>query len=130
MQEKRAIQSEFAPKPIGPYSIGIQFGNLIFTAGQAGIDPQTGEIISGGIAAETRQMLKNLQAIVEAGGSSLDRVIKTTVFLRDMTEFAAMNSVYAEFFTSPFPARTTVQAAALPKGAAVEIEAVAITDGG
>ena len=129
MHEKRVIQTERAPKPIGPYSIGIQFGNLIFTAGQAGIDPQTGEIVPGGIAAETRQVFINLQAILEAAGSSLENVVKTTVFLRDMNEFATMNSVYAEFFTSIFPARTTVQAAALPKDAAVEIEAVAVAPG-
>jgi 2-iminobutanoate/2-iminopropanoate deaminase len=129
MPEKRVIQTEQAPKPIGPYSIGIQFGNLIFTAGQIGLDPQTGEIVPGGILAETRQVFKNLQAILEAAGSSLNSVIKTTVFLRDMDEFAAMNSVYAEFFASAFPARSTVQAAALPKGAAVEIEAVAVAPG-
>jgi 2-iminobutanoate/2-iminopropanoate deaminase len=128
MPEKRVIQSEQAPRPIGPYSIGIRFDQLIFTAGQAGLDPQSGEIVPGGIAAETRQTLINLQAILEAGGSSLDRVIKTTVFLRDMGDFAEMNAVYAEFFVSVFPARTTVQAAALPKGAAVEIEAVAFVN--
>jgi 2-iminobutanoate/2-iminopropanoate deaminase len=129
MLEKRVIQTERAPKPIGPYSIGVQAGDLVFTAGQIGLDPQTGEIVPGGIEAETRQVFKNLQAILEAAGSSLDRVVKTTVFLREMNDFAAMNGVYAEFFHEGFPARTTAQAAGLPKGVAVEIEAVAIVDG-
>jgi 2-iminobutanoate/2-iminopropanoate deaminase len=91
-----------------------------------GLDPATGELVAGGVQAETRQALKNLQAILEAGGSSLAQVVKTTVFLRDMADFAAMNSVYAEFFSSDPPARTTVQAAGLPRGAALEIEATAL----
>jgi 2-iminobutanoate/2-iminopropanoate deaminase len=129
MTEKLVIQAERAPRPIGPYSVGVQAGNLVFTAGQIGLDPKTGEIVPGGIEAETRRVLLNLQAVLQAAGSSLEQVVKTTVFLREMGDFAAMNGVYAEFFTSGFPARTTLQASGLPKGASVEIEAVAILEG-
>jgi 2-iminobutanoate/2-iminopropanoate deaminase len=123
---KEVIQAERAPKAIGPYSAGIKTKRLIFTAGQLGIIPVSGEIIEGGIEQETRQALQNLSAILEEASSSLDLVVKTTVFLRDMADFAQMNAVYAEFFSQDPPARTTVQVAALPKGAAVEIEAVAL----
>jgi len=128
MTEKMTIKTEKAPQAIGPYSQGILTGNFVFTAGQISLDPETGEIVPGGIEAETRRVLQNLSSVLEAAGSSLDRVVKTTVFLRDMGDFARMNSVYAEFFTGSFPARSTVQVAALPKNAAVEIEAVAIVD--
>jgi 2-iminobutanoate/2-iminopropanoate deaminase len=126
MTEKMVIQTEMAPQAIGPYSQGIRAGNFVFTAGQIGLDPQTGEIVPGGIEAETRRVLQNLTSVLEAAGSSLDRVVKTTVFLRDMNDFARMNSVYAEFFKDNFPARSTVQVAALPKGVAIEIEVVAL----
>jgi 2-iminobutanoate/2-iminopropanoate deaminase len=126
MLEKQIISTAQAPKPIGPYSAGIRAGELVFTAGQVGIDPATGELVAGGIAAETRQALRNVQAILEAAGSSLDRVVKTTVFLRDMADFAAMNAVYAEFFPAAPPARTTIQAGALPRNVAIEIEAVGV----
>lgn len=125
MTTHKIIVSEKAPKAIGPYSVGVQLDYLIFTAGQLGIDPQTGELSPGGIEAETRQALQNLQSILEEAGSSLNYVLKTTVYLRDMQDFAAMNRVYAAFFTSNAPARSTVQVAALPKNAAVEIEAIA-----
>ena len=128
MTEKMTIKTEKAPQAIGPYSQGILTGNFVFTAGQISLDPETGEIVPGGIEAETRRVLQNLSSVLEAAGSSLDRVVKTTVFLRDMGDFARMNSVYAEFFTGSFPARSTVQVAALPKNAAIEIEAVAIVD--
>jgi 2-iminobutanoate/2-iminopropanoate deaminase len=128
--EKQIIQTDQAPGAIGPYSQGIRFGQLIFTAGQIGIDPPVGEIVSGGIEAETRRVLQNVRAILETSGSSLDRVVKTTVFLRDMGDFARMNAVYAEFFPTNPPARTTVAVAGLPRGAAVEIEAVAIAGEG
>jgi len=105
--------------------VGTQLGQLIFTAGQVGIDPTTGNLIPGGIQAETRQTLTNIKAILEAGGSGLDQVVKTTVFMKDLSEFPAMNAVYAEFFGENPPARSTVQAAALPKGGAVEIDAIA-----
>jgi 2-iminobutanoate/2-iminopropanoate deaminase len=124
--DKKIIKTDKAPAAIGPYSVGTIVGELIFTAGQAGLDPATGGLAPGGIAAQTRQALTNIRNILEAAGSSMDRVVKTSVFLKDMGEFSAMNAVYAEFFQSEPPARTTVQAAALPKDAAVEIEAIAI----
>ncbi len=126
MTSKQILTSEQAPKAIGPYSAGIRTGNLVFTAGQLGVDPSTGEFVSDEISAQTGQALKNLQAVLEAGGASLENVVKATVFLRDMDDFGAMNAVYAEFFTQNPPARSAVQVARLPKDAAVEIEAIAI----
>ncbi|MBI4759317.1 MAG: RidA family protein [Chloroflexi bacterium] len=123
--ERQVIATKQAPRAIGPYSQGIKIGGLVFTAGQAGLDPSTGELVAGGVAAETRQVLRNLQAILEAGGSSLASVVKTTVFLTNMDDFQIMNQVYGEFFPQDPPARSTVQVSRLPKGAAVEIEAVA-----
>lgn len=129
MQRKRVVVTAGkAPKPIGPYSVGIVHGNLVFASGMLGLDPQTMEFVPGGVEAETRRSLENLAAILEAAGSSMDRVLKTTVFLRDMADFARMNEVYGEFFASEPPARSTVQVAGLPRGAAVEIEAVAALD--
>ncbi len=125
--DKQVILAERAPRAIGPYSAGIRVGTMVYTAGQLGLDPATGELVHGGIQAETRQALSNLRNILEAAASSLDLVVKTTVFLRDINEFAAMNEVYAEFFQEKPPARSAVQVAALPKAAAVEIEAVAVT---
>jgi 2-iminobutanoate/2-iminopropanoate deaminase len=124
--KKETVFTEAAPKAIGPYSQAIKAGDFIYTAGQGGMDPKTGEIVTGGIEAETRQVLTNLKNILEASGSSLDLVVKTTVYLRDMQDFTAMNGIYAAFFSTNPPARTTVQAAALPRGIAVEIDAVAI----
>lgn len=129
MNDKKIITTDKAPKAIGPYSIGVVTGNLLFTAGQIGLDPQTGEIVSGGVAAETRRALLNLQAVVEAAGGALGNIVKTTVFLRDMNDFAEMNRVYGEFFAQNPPARTTVQVSALPRSAAVEIEAIAVIKG-
>jgi 2-iminobutanoate/2-iminopropanoate deaminase len=128
MQEssKEIIKTDKAPKAIGPYSVGIKTDQFIFTAGQLGIIPESGNIIDGGIENETRQALTNIQNILEEAGSSLHWVVKTTVFLRDMNEFSQMNAVYAEFFTENHPARSTVQVAALPKNGAVEIEAIAL----
>ena len=123
---KKVVVAEKAPKAIGPYSAGVKSGNFVYTAGQLGIDPATGSFVEGGVEAETRQALKNLQAVLEAAGSSLANVVKTTVFLRDMNDFVVMNGIYAEFFTENFPARSAVQVARLPKDAAVEIEAVAV----
>ena len=125
MTTKQIVTSENTPRAIGPYSIANRFGELVFTAGQLGLDPLSGDLAPGGIEAETRQALINLKNVLEAAGSSLDHVLKTTVFLRDINDFARMNAVYADFFTSNFPARSAVQVAALPKGGAVEIEAVA-----
>lgn len=124
--KKQVVIAEKAPKAIGPYSAGVSTGHLILTAGQLGMNPSTGELVAGGIQAQTRQALTNLKAVLEAAGSSLELVIKTTVFLQDMGEFALMNAVYGEFFTADFPARSAIQVAALPKGGAVEIEAVAM----
>jgi 2-iminobutanoate/2-iminopropanoate deaminase len=120
------IHTDKAPKAIGPYSAGIKTECLVYTAGQAGIIPETGNIIEGGIENETRQTLTNIQHILEAAGTTLGKVIKTTVFLLDMNDFSRMNAIYAEFFKENPPARSTVQVAALPKGAAVEIEAIAL----
>ena len=125
MPGKQIITAPKAPKAIGPYNVANRFAELIFTAGQLGLDPATGELAPGGIEVETRQALTNIQNVLEAAGSSLNHVLKTTVFLRDMADFARMNQVYAEFFKENFPARSTVQAAGLPKGGAVEIEAIA-----
>lgn len=130
MSEKQVILSEQAPKAIGPYSVANRYGELVFTAGQLGLDPATMELVPGGIEAETRQALLNVQHVLEAAGSSLDDVLKTTVFLRDMGDFTRMNAVYAEFFSQNYPARSTVQVAALPKNGAVEIETVAVVRSG
>lgn len=124
--DKEIVIAENAPEPIGPYSVGVRVGHLVFTAGQIGLIPGEGELASGGIAAETRQALKNIKNVLESAGSSLDLVTKTTVFLRDMADFAEMNAVYAEFFRKDPPARSTVQAGGLPKDAAVEIEVIAV----
>jgi len=123
--DKTVITSQKAPKAIGPYSVAIRIGDLVFTSGQIGLDPGTGVLVPGGVEAETRQALTNLAHVLADAGSGLSRVVKTTVFLRDMADFAAMNAVYAEFFPENPPARSTVAVAALPKGAAVEIEAIA-----
>ena len=120
------VQTEHAPAAIGPYSQAIKAGGFVFVSGQIPIDPQTGEFVSGGVAEQTERVLKNLSAILEASGSSLGQVVKTTVFLADMKDFGAMNEVYARFFTADPPARATVAAAGLPRDARVEIEAVAL----
>ncbi len=125
MPEKYTISSEKAPKALGPYTVANIVHELVFTSGQLGLDPATNELAPGGVEAETRQALTNIKFVLEAAGSSLDHVLKTTVFLRDMADFAKMNAVYAEFFTKDFPARSTVQVAALPKNGAVEIETIA-----
>lgn len=124
--KKRVIHSEKAPKAIGPYSQAVRTDSMIYTAGQIGFDPVTMEIVSGGIEAETRQALTNLKNVLEAAGSSLEHVVKTLVFLQDMADFPKMNAIYAEYFPENPPARSTVQVAALPKGALVEIEAIAL----
>ena len=124
--DKKVITSEKAPRAIGPYSVAIRTGDLVFTSGQLGLDPATGSLVQGGIEAETRQALTNLRHVLADAGSALEQVVKTIVFLKDMAEFTKMNAVYAEFFSEDPPARSTIQAAALPKGGAVEIEAIAI----
>lgn len=124
--EKEIIIAENAPKAIGPYSVGIRVGHLVFTAGQIGLSRQTGALVPGGVEAETHQALSNLKNVLEAAGSALDLVVKTTVFLQDIADFERMNQVYAKYFTQIHPARSAVEVAALPKGAAVEIEAIAV----
>ena len=123
---RNVIHTDDAPKAIGPYSQAIRVGDLVYTAGQVSIVPATGDLIAGDIEAQTRQALNNLKAVLEAAGRGLDKVVKTTVFMTDLGDFARMNAVYAEFFPAQPPARSTVQVAALPKGAMVEIECVAV----
>lgn len=119
------ISTKNAPAAIGPYSQAIKVGNLIYTSGQIPIDPATGTLVAGGIKEQTRQSLLNVQAILKEAGISMSSVVKTTVFMADMSDFADMNAVYAEFFTESYPARSAVALKALPKGALVEIEVVA-----
>lgn len=122
---KQIVKTGLAPQAIGPYSQAVKAGGFVFASGQIPIDPETGEFVSGGIAEQTRQVMKNLSAVLEAAGSDLQLVVKTTVFLVDMAEFTAMNEVYGTFFSDEPPARATVQAARLPRDARVEIEAIA-----
>jgi 2-iminobutanoate/2-iminopropanoate deaminase len=122
---RNAVLTEKAPKPIGPYSQGIVEGDFVFASGQGCINPQTGSLETGDVRSETRRTFQNVQAILEAAGSSLDHVIKCNVYLRDINDFKAMNEVYETFFSAPFPARTTIQAGALPGGIAGEIECIA-----
>ena len=122
---KKAINTEKAPKAIGPYSQAIQVGNLVYTSGQLPINPTTGAFPEGGIKEQTRQSLCNIQAILEEAGLTMSNVVKTTVFLADMNDFADMNAIYAEFLTQPYPARSAVAVKTLPKNALVEIEVVA-----
>ncbi len=123
--QRQAIHSDQAPKAIGPYSQAIRVGDLVFCAGQTPLDPATGNMVEGDIEAQTRRVLQNLSAVLQAAGTSLDRAVKTTVFLKDMNDFQRMNAVYAEFFPKEPPARSTIQVARLPRDAAVEIEVVA-----
>jgi 2-iminobutanoate/2-iminopropanoate deaminase len=123
---REAVQTNRAPKAIGPYEQAIKANGFLYTAGQIPIDPRTGNFVEGGITAQTRQVLENLKAVLEAGGSSLDRVIKATVFLKNMADFAAMNEVYGQYLGSAKPARSTVAAAELPRGALIEIDFVAL----
>jgi 2-iminobutanoate/2-iminopropanoate deaminase len=123
-QTKTTIQTEKAPKAIGPYSVATTTDELVFTSGQLGIIPETGNLADG-IEAQIRQALKNVEAVLAAAGSCLDCVLKTTVFLKSMGDFAVMNAIYAEFFKSNYPARSAIEAASLPKGGLVEIETIA-----
>lgn len=122
---KEIISTDKAPAAIGPYSQAVKTGNMVFTSGQIPIDPATGEIVSGGIEAQARQVLQNVGAVLEAAGTDFSKVIKATVFIKDMNDFAAVNKIYGEYFKAPFPARSCVEVARLPKDVGVEIEVIA-----
>lgn len=122
---RQPVSTDQAPKAIGPYSQAIRAGQFLFLSGQVGFDPATGQLVPGGISEQTHRILQNIAAILSAAGLSFDHVVKTTVFLADMNDFAAMNDIYASYFKSPAPARSTVQAARLPRDARVEIEVIA-----
>jgi len=122
---RQAVSSEAAPKAIGPYSQAIRAGSLLFVSGQIPIDPATGALVDGDIATQTHRVFANLRAILQAAGVSFDQVVRTTVYLADMNDFATVNEVYGTYFTQPAPARATVQAARLPKDARVEIDVIA-----
>jgi len=124
--KREIVHTDKAPKAIGPYSQAIRTDSMIFAAGQTGIDPATGDLIPGGVEEQTRQVLTNLQNVIEAAGSSFKNVVKTTVFLRDMNDFSKMNAIYAEYFGENPPARSTIAVAGLPKNGLVEIEAIAL----
>ena len=126
MRQKRAIQPENGPVAVGPYSPAVRVGDWVFCSGQIPLDPKTGQLVQGSIAEQTRQCLENLKAVLAEVGLELKHVVKTTVFMTDLSQFPAMNEVYAQYFEEPYPARSTVQVGALPKGALVEIEAVAL----
>jgi len=126
VETKQEVKTDRAPKAIGPYSQAIIGGGMVYVSGQIPIDPATGELNTGSIEDQTRQVLKNVAAVLEAAGSSMDKVVKTTVFLQSMDEFSRMNQVYGEGFKPPFPARATVQVARLPRDVRVEIEAIAL----
>jgi 2-iminobutanoate/2-iminopropanoate deaminase len=125
--EKRPVRTDKAPAPFegAPYSQGIVFGDLVFVAGQLGIDPATGQVVEGGISAQTERVMENIQAILEEAGSSLDKLLKTTIYIVDLADFAALNEVYARYLEEPYPARATIEIGSLPSGALVEIEAIA-----
>ena len=127
---KLAVSSPRTPKAIGPYSPAIRTGQFLFVSGQVAFDPATGTLVTGDIAAETRQVLENIGALLEAGGLDFAAVVRTTVFLADMNDFAAMNAVYGGYFAEPYPARATVQAARLPRDARIEIDVIAVYEGG
>ena len=125
-QEKKVVATKDAPQPIGPYSQAIKAGGFVFASGQIALDPATGKLIEGDIKAQTERVLKNLTAVLAAAGSSMDRVVRTTVFLKNISDFPAMNEVYGQFFKNEPPSRSTVQVAALPKDSLLEIDVVAL----
>jgi 2-iminobutanoate/2-iminopropanoate deaminase len=125
-QEKKVVATKDAPQPIGPYSQAIKAGGFVFASGQIALDPATGKLIEGDIKAQTERVLKNLSAVLAAAGSSMDRVVRTTVFLKNISDFPAMNEVYGQFFKNEPPSRSTVQVAALPKDSLLEIDVVAL----
>ncbi len=124
-KEKSIVVAPKAPKALGPYSAGVKVGQFVYCSGQTGLNPVTNELAEGGIEAQTRQVLDNIKNVLDAAGLNLSHVVKTTVFLKDMADFQVMNGIYAEYFTENYPARSTIQVAALPKNGLVEIEVVA-----
>lgn len=126
--KKESIRTEKAPAPVGPYSQAVKAGNLLFLSGQIALDPATGQLVAGDVREHTKRIMENLKAVLEAAGASLDNVVKTTIFLTDMGDFAAVNEVYGSYFTAEPPARSYVQVAALPKGVPIEIEMIAQLD--
>ena len=127
---KRTIFTETAPKVVGPYSQAVQVGDLLFRSGQIPIDPKTGELVTGSIEEQTKQVMNNLQEVLRSAGATLDEVVKTTIFIADMADYVKVNETYASFLKEPYPARSTVQVAKLPKDARIEIEMIAKLDGG
>ena len=127
---KRTIFTETAPKVVGPYSQAVQVGDLLFCSGQIPIDPKTGELVTGSIEEQTKQVMNNLQEVLRSAGATLDEVVKTTIFIADMADYVKVNETYASFLKEPYPARSTVQVAKLPKDARIEIEMIAKLDGG
>lgn len=125
---KEVINSDQAPEAIGPYSQAIQAGDIIYTSGQIALDPATGELVSPDIEAQTEQVMENLKNVIEAGGSDLSRVVKVTLYIRDMNDFSAINDIYGSYFKDAYPARSCVEVSSLPKGALIEIEAVAMAE--
>lgn len=122
---KEVVLTDRGPKPIGPYSQAVKAGGFLFVSGQVALDPRSGEIVAGGISQQTERVLENLKAIVEAAGSPMNHIVKTTIFLKNMNDFAAMNEIYARYFSSAPPARSTVEVARLPKDVLVEIDVIA-----
>ena len=125
-EKKEILRTERAPAAVGPYSVGVKVGKLIFLSGQLGLNPKTGDFIEGGIEEQTGQSLENLKSILDVHGLGMENIVKTTVFLKDMDQFGAMNAVYAQYFNDNPPARSTVEVAALPKNGLIEIEAIAV----
>ncbi|HDY89493.1 MAG TPA: RidA family protein [bacterium] len=127
--EKREVRTDNAPEPVGPYSQAVISGNFVFCSGQIALDSQTGNLVDDNIEKETTQVMENLKAVLESAGSSLEKVVKTTIFLTNMGDFARVNEIYGSYFGETPPARATIQAARLPKGARVEIDCIALTNG-
>ena len=125
MLDKKIFSSENAPAAVGPYSMGVKTGNLVFLSGQLGLNPATGKFVEGGIVEQTRQSLSNLENVLKSNGLGMENVVKTTVFLKDMSDFSKMNAVYGSFFKGDYPARSTIEVSALPKNGRIEIEAIA-----
>ena len=125
MSERQVIQTAAAPQAIGPYSQAVRCGSMVYVSGQIPLDPTTAQVVAGGVSAETHQVMRNLKAVLEAAGSSLEKVVKTTIFLKDMGQFQLVNEIYGSYFKAPYPARATIEVARLPKDVSVEIDCIA-----